>query len=495
MNLKSRFRGQSINTSLFRKVFLIILSFEMLAFLDIISVVLKSLVLVWGLFILIHNFFLEKLAFKVRHKYIIWSFLTTMTITSFAHMSIWFIPNLALVFYTAMCFFMFYGMYLEGDHEKIQAEMNFILKFFVNFSLLFGFLSLTSLLCRQNLCMWGYHIGIYQNRLIGVYTNSNILAFSMIEGIVACDLLLDNYMKNKFKFGKMSNLKLILCLIICSVCLFLSDSNASFVFIIVYATIRVFCNLFFKRQLQEKVKFFRSSMVTFGFCVLMMSLSLCLRDYCQGFMNVIITDVHTYEASFARKIEKVSKAIITKNIGGSDDYASPEDFKAELHIGRDNYEVSSGRITLFKQGLEVFKHHPLIGVGRANLNTIAKRYIPGGLKHPDLHNGYLTILVSTGIIGFTIFAVFSFVVSLDICRYLFICVNDASFGVFCKLFSALVAYCGYCLFEKAILFDATYMVGFFWSILGYAMSYIYSGNLSHININKKLKKEENTTSC
>ena len=215
-----------------------------------------------------------------------------------------------------------------------------------------------------------------------------------------------------------------------------------------------------------------------------------MRDSCQEFMNVVITDVHNYEASFARKIEKVSKAIITKNIGGSEEFAKADDYKAELHIGRDNYEVSSGRITLFKQGLEVFKHHMIIGIGRANLGTYAKRYIPGGLKHPDLHNGYLTILVSTGIVGFTIFVIFSFLVSLDICRYLFICVNDASFGVFCKLFSALVAYCGYCLFEKAILFDMTYMVGFFWSILGYAMSYIYSGAIKPASLNKKIEKEE-----
>ena len=48
-----------------------------------------------------------------------------------------------------------------------------------------------------------------------------------------------------------------------------------------------------------------------------------------------------------------------------------------------------------------------------------------------------------------------------------------NFGVITRLFSALVAYCGYCMFEKAILFDMTFMVGFFWFILGVMMTYVY----------------------
>lgn len=477
MNLKQQnLKKMILDTSLFRKAYIILITTEMLAFLDIPSLALKSAVLVWGFFVLVHNFFLEKLAFKTRHGYLLWSFLALMAITSAVHMSIWFVPNLVITYFTAVCFFMFYGAYTEKNHEKIEKEMNFILKFFVNFSLIFGLVSLASLFFGQNLVVLGYNIGVYKDRLIGVYTNSNILAFSMIEGIVSCDILYNDYMKTKFKNKNISNRKLILCLFVCFVCLFLSDSNASFVFIVIYATIRVFCNLFFRSGNQCTFRLFKSILLTSCFCILMMSGSFYLRNCCQNFMNILITDAYKYEDSITKKSELEAEAHIpekeeSQSSQTQKNSTAKTSSEEEIHIGRQNYEVSSGRIALFKQGIIIFKHHPWIGIGRANLNLYAKKYIDGGLRHPDLHNGYLTILVSTGIIGFSIFSLFSLLVSLDICKHLFICINKNYFGIFCKFFSALVAYCGYCLFEKAILFDMTFMVGFFWLILGYAISY------------------------
>ena len=66
---------------------------------------------------------------------------------------------------------------------------------------------------------------------------------------------------------------------------------------------------------------------------------------------------------------------------------------------------------------------------------------------------------------------------------MFICSERNYFGVFTKLFSVLVGYCGYCLFEKAILFDITFMVGFFWLMLGFEVSYtkISSKNIEKVD--------------
>ncbi len=473
-----------LDASLFRKAYIILISCEMLAFVYVVALILKSLVLIWGSFILVHNFFIEGLAFKIKHKYLLWSFLILMIITSIVHMSIWFVPNLVITYYTAVCFFIFYGMYMQQDLESIEKEMIFILKFFVNFGLIFGSLSLLILFSRQKIELFGYYLGIFRNRLIGVYTNSNILAFSMIEAIVACDILSDSYIIKKFKIQKVNKLKLGICALVSCVCLFLSDSNASFVFLMIYATIRVFCNLFFKHYFQYPVKFFKSILITFGFCLVIMSMSFALRDACQNFMSIVLTDVYKHEDIMEHKLESFSApvSIIEKNVTIPKEESSGGEEKgylADFHVGRQHYEVSSGRITLFKQGVEIFKHNPWIGIGRANLGIYARKYLKGGLIHPDLHNGYLTILVSCGIIGFLIFAIFSFLVTLEICKHLLICVEYDYFGVFCKLFSVLVAYCGYCLFEKAILFDMTFMVGFFWSMLGYAMTYVF-----HMNENK-----------
>ena len=118
-------------------------------------------------------------------------------------------------------------------------------------------------------------------------------------------------------------------------------------------------------------------------------------------------------------------------------------------------------------------------MGRANLSLYGKKYLKNGLIHSDLHNGYLTILVCYGVLGFGIFAIITFVVALDVCKHLFKSTNKSYFGAFIRLFSALVAYCGYCLFEKSIIFDMTFMVGFFWIILGYAMAYIKNSGINN----------------
>lgn len=470
IDFKKRLKCSILDTSAFRKTYLITLSFEMIAFLNIISLMVKCITLSWGLFILIHNFFIEKRAFNIDHKYLIWSFLTSMTLTSLVNISIWLVPNLVLVYYTAVCFLMFYGMYMEQDVAKTEKEMIFIFKFWVVFGTTCALASLLLLFFKNEINVFGYNLGIFRNRLIGIYTNSNILAFSMIQSIVACDFLASSYISSHCKDSKFPLWFLILCVGINCTCLFLSDSNASFLFLIIYCAIRVFCGMFFKNKEFKGTQLFRSMIILMGFCLVMASVCFALRNLCQRYISVAVNDIHRQEKILKNKSVE-SKEIIDQDTPIDSLIIPRDDDDPDMSIGRANYEVSSGRIALFKQGIEMFKHHPIIGIGRANLLLYSKKYFKNGLVHSDLHNGYLTILVCYGILGFSIFAIFSLVVALDVCKHLFKSTNKSYFSTFIRLFSALVAYCGYCLFEKAILFDMTFMVGFFWLILGYAVVY------------------------
>lgn len=466
-----------LDTSFFRTMLIVIMSLEMLAFIDLFMGAVKCLVFLWGLYIFINNFCSTRRFLKVSHRYLIFMFLLSMCITAVVNFSIWFLPNIALVYINASYFFMFYGMYTETLHDKAEKEMVFLLKFFVWFGLICGFLSLCFVFLKNETCVLGYYIGIYKNRLIGVYSNSNILAFSMIECIVACDILSTDYIKNKYKDKYLNGPILTLAVVVSCLCLFLSDSNASFLFLILYITIRVFCNLFFRRESSHLIKFIKSVVITLSVCMVVMSVSFAFRDTCQKYIGDVITGVYNQDRAMKYNFENFKGDIMeelpekkaeSKNDGKKYDVS-------DFTIGRhESYDVSSGRILLFKQGIKIFKHHPIFGVGRASLISYGKKYIEGGLINLDLHNGYLTILVCHGVVGFVIFGLFSFVVAVDICKHLFFCFNKPYYSVFSRIFSALVAYCGYCMFEKAILFDVTFMVGFFWIMLGYAVSYIHN---------------------
>ena len=474
-DLRSLTKQNMLNSSLFRKTYILTLSFEMIAFLNIISLAVKSLVLCWGLFILIHDFFMEKRAFKLDHKNLFWAFLISMTLTSCVHFTVWFVPNLVIIYYTAVCFFIFYGMYTEQSLKESEQEMIFIFKFWTIFATVFGLLSLMLLLVKNEYTILGYNLGIFRNRLIGIYTNSNILAFSMVQSIVACDFLSNHYISARAGAKKPNVIFLIFCVVVNSVCLFLSDSNASFLFLIIYCAIRFFCNLFFREKNFKGLRLIKTLMIVMGFCLVMVSACFALRSVCQKFMSVIVNDVHRQERVVKNIIDGNNPNDLVKSVDEHiDSIIIQDEENSGTHIGRSHYEVSSGRITLLKQGIKIFKHNPIIGMGRANLLLYGKKYIKNGLIHPDLHNGYLTILVCYGLLGFGIFAIITLVVALDVCKHLFSSTGKSYFSVFKRLFSALVAYCGYCLFEKAILFDMTFMVGFFWLILGYTMAYIKS---------------------
>ena len=113
-----------------------------------------------------------------------------------------------------------------------------------------------------------------------------------------------------------------------------------------------------------------------------------------------------------------------------------------------------------------------------NKKNKKKIYIEGGLKFPNFHNGYITILVAWGLVGFAIFFTFAVTIAARFGKVLFK-INDSQNTPFPKLFSFLVAYSVYSLVEITILSDITFTIFIFWAVLGYALSYVlnYEGKL------------------
>lgn len=77
-----------------------------------------------------------------------------------------------------------------------------------------------------------------------------------------------------------------------------------------------------------------------------------------------------------------------------------------------NYVTNSSRLTMWNIGMQMFKDHPVIGVGDNEITQVYKIYkVPeseGEGSH--LHNNYIMILATTGIFGFIFYM--SFFISL-----------------------------------------------------------------------------------
>lgn len=469
-SLKKSVIDKIFDPSIFRIVYVITLSFEMIAFADILALPVRCLTLVWGAGVFIRNYVYYPRAFRMKYRQLLWIFIFIGALTSIVNMSPDFLPNLVFVYHTVICFFIFYGMCAERSHRRLEKEMVFIFTYFILFSTIFSIIALGIVLFRAQVNIGSYYLGIFRNRLIGVYTNSNLLAFSMVVSIVSCDIMSVKYLRNKFKDSILPSGVLLFCSAINFISLFLSDSNASFVFIVIYFTVRIFYKCFSGYNDFKAFNLSKGGLLLAVCCMIMMSGSFALRGACQDMLALFINDVHKVEETVPDDAPEVTSG-----------QPAVENYMHDVKIGRENYDVSSGRITLLKQALRLFKVNPAIGIGRGNLVAYGQKYIDGGLIFSDIHNGYVTILVSYGILGLTVFLMFSIFVAADMCKYLFKGKYRSDAGIYSRLFSAVVAYCAYSLFEKAILSEITFMVVFFWLILGYAASYMDNG-VRHKNI-------------
>jgi hypothetical protein len=446
------------NFSLFRCFYVVSTLFETIIFTDTVFLWVKSIILFWGFLVFFNVFFSRSKLLKINYKEIVLPFILVEIFTSFINISVDFLTNLVFVFHSIICFFVFFGAGKNTDKKSVFNEMNFIFKFILFFSGIISAAGIFILFLKPNTKIGDYTLGILNNRFVGIYTNSNLAGFVSVISIFIYDCVYYEFNNN---MKKLTKVYLNLILILNMLTLFLSDSNASFVFLTVYFTVRIFCNNFFKYKSLKEAKILREALFLSVCVILMISVSILIRAVFQQTLSYFLNCV--YKTSVRENISL--DEIFQENSLPTSPAAEP------IKIGRGNHDIGSGRITLFKQGMELFKMHPIMGIGRANLMRYGRIYIDGGLIFPDLHNSYLTILVSYGTFGFLFFVIFCASVIFRLCKSLVNARRRYEFNIFSKFFSAVISYFSYAVFEKAILSEITFMVIFFWMILGYTMIY------------------------
>lgn len=115
----------------------------------------------------------------------------------------------------------------------------------------------------------------------------------------------------------------------------------------------------------------------------------------------------------------------------------PPEPPAEVTISRDIKTSANGsRSAIWKEGIKLFLAHPL---GVTN-NAISVKIFYGvpDYEYRNLHNGYLTLLAASGIIGFALVLVFGVWFFIEALRGLSTC-HDEEKGL---LLSVLIASCG-----------------------------------------------------
>lgn len=438
--------------SLFRCCYLASFFFYMVSYLSTPAIVLIGITSLWGVVIAVRSLIVNKAYFKIYYGFWLGAFLASLTLTLLFNISTDFIAvgyNFLLIVHSFICFVLFYGMHIHRG-TMYRWEMYLFSRFFIYAATVSAFIGLAFLLL-------GVDLVFYNNTYTGVFFNPNYQGYVSALAIIFCHFMTKPDFLAQARQKRISRIWVTACVLLNLVALVLSNSNGSLLFLGVYAAFMV---LFRLLALSEKLTP-RRILTRIAALLLVGFLLICLLMALRAAFKIVVAVLSSPDG-------EISKTDINSLTKGSF-------FNIVTDTGL------SSRLDLWGAGFKALLSNPIFGVGKGDLynhivDAIGKRsyFTDDYLTNvfiADMHNGYIGILVVSGIVGFGLFAVF-------MCRFFkmtmpvwFVQRRIMTYSVYPCLISLFSAYLVYAIIERTILFDLSFIVTSFWAILGYMTCY------------------------
>ncbi len=443
------------NTSVFRIAFVIDLILCQIGYISVPAIVCAVFIFIWGLTLFVKRYVYKNNIKKVNYYGWLLLFIATNIVTVFVRgysSGIW--ESVGYVIFLPLIFFMFYGLHTEAHTEdgrkKIYKEIYILCNILLWLSLVLNIISLITLytIGKSITYIFGYLV-VYENRFTGVYFNPNLMAFTSFCSAFGCHILWQGDFCKNVTGKPLTKSRRAVIMISAAVNLFvifLTDSNAAILIIVCYTIGYICYRLFGGKEINFKL-LFKKALALILIFVAVTALSFSLRYVTQTGTTYTMSSPEDTANTFEDSDDALNQITTFEH---------------------QNKNIDSGRIKLFKQGVNVIKNHPILGVGKGNITIYGNRYNNNKMKYSDLHNGYLTIIVCSGFIGFFFFMGFTICLGWRMVKTIFTVKPTIRSDIFPCLASFIAAYCVYAFFEKTLIYDITIMTTFFWLILGYA---------------------------
>ena len=476
------------STSNFRIIFMLVLMFDVRYLAQTAYNIVLSLMGLWALFLFADRMIVKKRIHRVRYRYIIYLFLLSACISVILHSERNLMANIVTLFWMTVCFFLFYGSHAEKSNYRLKKEMRvcFDVINFVTTLIMLVSLVLFAIF-PKGFTLMGFEFCIIESRFVGVIPNANVTAFYSVISIVFCTFLLrmrrsDGTINIKYRIWYIA------CIIINSFTLILTDSNASLLFMMVYISFWFFYELFKEFSIKKLYTIFFRLTATFLACVTVVAALFFVRVGVQKtisyMLNARFSQISVSTTLDANNGDMELEEPEPEPEDSAGEEIKPEKPEEKTSLGHENKNIDSGRYTLWRQALRMIEKNPVFGIGKDNISDYGKMYIGGkGIRYTKIgdhqyvnfHNGLLTIAVSYGIVGLSLFLVFAVTVAKAVLKAMFKYKTrrrrDGNVLVLIASFSA--AYCVYSMFEVALFVDYTYRVFIFWLVIGLGMSYVF----------------------
>lgn len=343
-----------------------------------------------------------------------------------------FFSNCGQLVYTGFYFFIFFCVYSSLESEARSATLKLLCQLVFIFSMAVALISLGMMLAnysaeiffRETEITIGFHQRNNGMQLSGITSGPSALSELCLLGIFSAWYL----------FGRKKARRPGLCIVSCVIYLFTigaANAYSALISMLAFSVLFPLC-----RSIGDTAKKKASRR---GMEATAQMLALCLfvtgsfygtQRLETAAVNGISQAVYHHELKEAEKEQSEQPA-------ASEQLTPPEQPPKEVTISRDVKTSANGtRSAIWKEGVKLFLAHPL-GVTNNGISVKIFYGVPD-YEYRNLHNGYLTLLAGSGIIGFSIVLVFGVWFFIKALHGLCACHDEAKR----LLLAILIASCG-----------------------------------------------------
>lgn len=457
------------DSSAFRRNYVICLFLCNVTPVMVFAYALLSALFLWGVFLLIYNEVRRHTALKTRYGLWLSLFILFAFVTAVVHFSpniLNDLHNLTMIVHASICFFLLYSVHTE-KHLNFRRELYAICRMIVYSTTVLGLIGLACLMANIKFEIFGLKFIVYENRFTGLYNNPNQLGFTAVAAIFCGHMLLKKDFIAISGRERVSTIWIASCAAVNAISLLLSDSNGALVLLLAYV-------IFF-----------------LAYKMIGVERRFSLRQIVTKSLTAVLAGAVIVAALFF--VRNVTQEGFTKVMDSKDSVVVLE---GDLEVQREgitfeheNKNIDSGRFKLWEQAIKMFVANPVLGIGKGNIFDYGRRMFVNGVKFTekatfltpfltDFHNGYLTVLVCSGIIGFVLLAIFGLKFFKHITVRVFREEGLKESTLPC-MYAFICAYAVYAFAEEALLYNLMFTVAFFWLILGYTSCFLLKYEPDH----------------
>ncbi|GAA0818564.1 O-antigen ligase family protein [Clostridium tertium] len=422
------------------------------------------LILLWGALYFVYDFFKEKTYYKSRYSKILIVYMIIFFIGILINYKNNLIGNIKTFAYTGFFLFVVYSYKNDFEERYTQKELYNINSIIIIISSIVSFASLLTFIFfiqfTYNNVPQGF---VYPNSpaLWGFYGNPNSGGMVAVISIIATTFNIYLYKSLKDKNSSLARkIYYYLNIVVQFLYLILCNSRGAVISLLAFIIFASFYLLFIFFKEDKKMANIKSIIISL--------LLTCIISF------VYTTSIPSLKKGLAHIPKTIDKLINSEksNVGVIETESNDEVIELDRNI--ESGHVSTGRVEIWTYGLNTLKLNPLFGHGPDNIGLAKQKIYPNDKSRymvtNNMHNGYLQILLSNGILGFIAFSLFIILIVKDTLFSLFSTkiISDKSSYIPLFFITGLVlsiAVNG--LFENVILLTQSYITTVLWIYLSY----------------------------